>query len=335
MAGGARGEVTIRGAVVVALLGAVAAAAMIVYSGGGPGAILDGAEAGLKSSDWQSRKKVVEGLGEYVAQGNLAADEEAEKRARSLVVSTLADPNDEVRLAAVRECRKLEERSAVEPLAEIVSGKGPLDLRISAAKALQVIGDSKAAPELREVMESDSEPEKMRIAAIDALGTCGGVESVTAILRARVSGSDDISAHASLALSKIRSRNTVLRAYGLAGSVRTLDSQLGRMQKAIDDQQKALDQMLDETEGKGDRSGELSELYEKLDSEDANARLVAVYDLGVIGRKESVAELSKMLADKDEAVRKAAHGALVKIVGKDLGTESAPWQEWHRKNARK
>ena len=302
---------------------------------------------GLKSSDWQSRKKVVEGLGEYVAQGNLAADEEAEKRARSLVVSTLADPNDEVRLAAVRECRKLEERSAVEPLAEIVSGKGPLDLRISAAKALQVIGDSKAAPELREVMESDSEPEKMRIAAIDALGTCGGVESVTAILRARVSGSDDISAHASLALSKIRSRNTVLRAYGLAGSVRTLDSQLGRMQKAIDDQQKALDQMLDETEGKGDRSGELSELYEKkeefrkaleyqkLDSEDANARLVAVYDLGVIGRKESVAELSKMLADKDEAVRKAAHGALVKIVGKDLGTESAPWQEWHRKNARK
>jgi len=335
-AGRDRGEVTLRGLIIVAVLGVLAAGAVVVYRAMGPEAVLDGAEAGLKSGDWETRKKTVEGIYGFVDEGRFSDSPGDDERARGLIVSALADSNDEVRRAAATACQNLREKSAIEPLKKILSTKGDLKLRVGAARALGAIGDGDAGGTLRDVMEDSDEPEDLRAAAIDALGTCGGVASIAPLLRQRLSGSETISAHAQLALTKIRSRSTVLSLYGFSGQVGHLNTQLGKMNKAIEENQQALDRMLDETDGVAPtRAGPLSGLYAKLDSKQADVRLSAVYDLELLRRKESVFELAGMLDDKDGDVSKAARGALVKIVGSDLGAEKAPWQNWHAKNVKK
>ena len=72
-----------------------------------------------------------------------------------------------------------------------------------------------------------------------------------------------------------------------------------------------------------------------LDSKEADVRLAAIYDIELVGSKKSVAQLARMLADEDEAVRTAARGALVKIVGEDLGDDKKPWLEWHHENVKR
>ncbi len=330
-----KGEVTLRGALGMVALGALVAAGMVAYRSYSSRSILDGAEAGLRS-DLSTREKTVDALTEIITSEHFADDPAEDERARRLLVSALSDSSDTVVDRAIDGVRRAKETSAVEELCRIATGTGDDKQRIMAMRTIQSLADSEAMMDMIGIVDDEAQPEAVRIAAIDALGTCGGVQAVAPLLKQRLNGSDDISAHAGLSLTKIRSKNKVLQAYGMTGKVGSLNTKLGQMQKAIDDNQKAMDGLLDQMEGtRKDRAGPMSGLYARLDSPDVNTRLAAVYDLEVLGKKSSVVPLIDALDDENETVRKAVRTALVKITRTDKGEDQAKWRQWHLENARK
>ena len=330
--GSARGEVTLRGAIGMVALGALVAASFAAYRIYGSASILDGAEAGLRS-DLSTREKTVDALAEMIASGRFADSPSEDERARKLLVSALGDSSETVVTRAMAGIRRTKATSAASDLGQIAKGPGDDKLRIMAMRTLQSLANSEAMNDLRHVMENESETEAVRIAAIDALGTCGGVQVVAPLLGQRMNGSSTVSAHASLALTKIRSKNKILQAYGMAGKVGALNSKLGQMHNAIDENQKAMDEFLDTMEGtRKDRAGPMSELYGKLDSADVNVRLAAVYDIEVIGKRSSVIPLIGVLDDENPTVKKAALTALIRIAKRNLGYDQAKWRQWHAEN---
>ena len=264
-----------------------------------------------------------------------ALGEIGDKRAIPFLVQTLRDPyknaSEEARRIA-REMRKL-----------LLLGKKIDTKKLESLKSRNLILKDK------DKVAFEDETEKIRRAAVYALGAISGDEAIQVLTQALKDKSEGIREAAAAALNKIVDKSvarpliqalmdkekdafeTAAKALGETGNKTAVES----LAQDLKDQDVGVRYAAVEALGKiGDKRA-VQPLTQVLKDKKAHVRQFAAEILGQIGGKEAIPSLTQVLKDEDEYVRKTATEALEKIRSKTApATEyfssgaEVNWSEW-------
>ena len=244
----------------------------------------------------------IEGLVNEFMQGNDAPSESVEtlgeigdtKAVVELLIQALKDKNWGIRRRrAASALGNIGDKRAVEPLIQALKEEN-VHIRRATAGALNNIGDKRAVEPL--ILALNDEDKSVRTLAAGAIGKIRDKKAVEPLILALNDEEEDVRWYAAVSLGEI-------------GDKRAVEP----LTQALKDGKKIVRCFAAEALGKvGDRKA-VEPLIQILKSEKEDSRCFAARALGEIGDKRATESLTQALKDKDDAVQKAAKGALEKI----------------------
>ena len=233
------------------------------------------------------------------------------------LLRSLADPNVEIRRAAVQAALKMRDYRAVEPLLAVMHSKDASD-RIDAARALASVTPRKECYPSVYATLRDPDP-FIRAAVGRTLGKWGNRESIPWLIRA-------------LCDHEIEVRKVVAKALSRLGEVRwekwLADSPQFGLKSGMTREQHLINTLTNDLRNAPSYQARacaaqamphfqnpqiMTELVRALSDDHAEVRKAATQALGQTKDRNAMKKLIHMLDDKDEGVRKAAIEALDKL----------------------
>jgi hypothetical protein len=214
-----------------------------------------------------------------------------------------------------------EEADAVARALVVAAAQAPADLAQACCLTALHIASVEAIDPVSAMAANASLPSTLRVAALRALGEGKPVMHGAAMQRVlRCAGDMDaqVGAAAEAVLDKLRDREAVFTAFGLAGRAGDAMVATGRANKAVAERQRELLAMAGEDEDGNPIASTFATdpaatVAVGLRDPDPAKRISAVWDLGRVGGPGSVAPLSAAVADADGEVRRLAGRALVGV----------------------
>ena len=204
-------------------------------------------------------------------------------------------------------------------------------LRISAIQAIPDAWTRTTMKELLQIAENKEKDEHLRAAAISAMGTkiSVGMPAMNAIIKFYGDDSAVVRKAAEDALKNARTQASILDIYGISGSAASTAQAMGKMQKAVADNQRRLMDALKAINGpvvekKVEKKNPtpLEIIAKKLKSTSSEERLAAAYDLGRLGDGKAVPLLLKTLIDPDSDIVRVAGRSIQALYSKNPPNDS-------------
>jgi tRNA A-37 threonylcarbamoyl transferase component Bud32/HEAT repeat protein len=301
-------------------LGAAAAAAVLAL---GAWALfgrdrLDEFAESLGSSDAELRLAATENLAAEMAAGRLDGDDLA--RAEGMIVRRLNDGDRRVRLAALKVVDERDLQAGGEALLKMVRADPDEEVRLAAVRCRLPRPPKGIVPALLEIARDPAEPRELRLAAVRAVGPLAGLAVKIPLVRLKLANQADraLCLEIDRALANIAPRSLMLRVYHIAESGEALEAASGAISKLIE-KDNELARLIDEIEGEEDptprpkKREPLALVLRKLRGKDPAERIEAAHDLGVIGHRDCLKPLLGALRDPEAEVALAAAEAAAPI----------------------
>jgi HEAT repeat protein len=226
-----------------------------------------------------------------------------------LLSPLLQDEDPQVRRLAVRGLGNTGDPKAAAPLEPLLAD-ADADLRAEAAWAwLKTI--SAGVPERFAALSNDPDP-RVRYVAANAMKQFPHAANLPALRRALSDEDPMLRRELAFALGRIGGAEVLP---DLARAVRDPDADVA-------------DAAVDSLEEFDPLAEAVPALLEATAHDSNRVRRYACYALAEAEDRRASARLVELLADRDERVQQAAHGALKRISGEDLPAEQDAWREW-------
>ncbi len=280
---------------------------------------LDAFAENMSSTSLELRMASTRSLAAEIRAGKFEGEDLA--RAEKLIIDRLADENPGVRLAALKLVAYRKLIAAGPELVRMVRSEKERGVRLAAIRCRLPQPPAGFAAALLE-LAGDAEIEReVRLAAVEALGIAGGLNTKLRLVRLKLANHRDrgFCSAVDSAMQHVAPRTRIMKFYRLSAGEGALRG-VSRAVSGLQARERELQRMIDEVDGDGGKPGPkppkpqpLRLVLKRLKSPKVEERLEAVSDLGIIKHRDCVPPLLNALRDADGDVSLAAAESLASI----------------------